>query len=389
MGRPRAAGLSCAALVLALASCTSNGGAPAPVAGADAGDAAVPQIKMPTGDPLSWPVDAVGPFNVGHKVITLTYTPPAGAPSRTIPVDLFYPTLDADGDHPTFKAIFHDNTAFENASVAPPIDPAGYPVHVYSHGSSGFGGTASHMADWFASHGWVYVAPNHIGNTLGDPMEHPLSIYFLRSTDISAALDAVEHLTAPDPLAGKLRTKRVLLSGHSFGAFTAWASAGVTFDTTALKTHCDANEFAAPCTPAEIALFGNGIGDPRVVASIPMAGGPFDWIASYDAPNKPMLMMSGSADVSGAPIFMRTTTLDVTWIEFQGACHELFALGGCSGFDEKLGWALTSTWALAWGRRFVLGDAGARVTQIVTNAVPLSDRIAYQHKNTLSPPAGP
>ncbi len=380
------------AIALLLASCTSSSSTPPPPPSDDAGDAAQPvaQIPMPTGDPLSWAVDAAGPFNVGHKVFSITYTPPGGASERTIPVDLWYPTLDADGTHPTYKAIFKDAAAFEGASVAPPIDPAGYPVHIYSHGSSGFGGTASHMADWFASHGWVYIAPNHLGNTLGEPMgTHPISIYYFRSTDLTAALDAVEKLAAPDPLAGKIRTKHVLLSGHSFGAFTAWASAGVAFDTTLLKTKCDAGEFGAPCTPAELAVFAKGLGDPRVVASIPMAGGAFDWVVDYDAPKKPMLMMSGSLDVSGAPIFNRTSALDVTWLEFQGACHELFALGGCANFDEKLGWALTSTWALAWGRRFVLGDAGDRVTKLVTNATSLSSLIAYQHKNTLTAPSGP
>ena len=57
----------------------------------------------------------------------------------------------------------------EGASLAAPADGKGYPVHVYSHGSSGFPATSFRMARYFASHGWLYVAPTHVGNTLGSP----------------------------------------------------------------------------------------------------------------------------------------------------------------------------------------------------------------------------
>jgi hypothetical protein len=361
---------------IALTACSQSSTPPAPDGGAK-------QIAAPTGDPLSWPLDAAGPYNVGHKIYTTTYSPPGGAPSRTIPIDVWYPTLDAEGENPKYKALFVDADVFEGASVAP---RESYPVHVYSHGSSAFGGSASNMAHWFASHGWVYVAPNHVGNTLGDPEgKRPVSIHYLRSTDVSAALDAMEKLEAGDPLAGKLRTKRVLLSGHSFGAFTTWASGGVKLDTAAVQTKCDAGQFSAPCKAEEVAVFGGGLGDPRVVALIPMAGGMSDWVAEY-ATGKPTLLMSGSLDVSGQPMFDRSA--DITWLDFQDGCHELFALGGCPKFEEKLGWKLTGAWALAWGRRFVLGDASEKTTRVVTNAEPLSDKIVFKQKGALGAPAG-
>lgn len=365
--------------------------------GADASvDSAVARIAMPTGDPLSWAVDAVGPFNVGHRAFDHTYTPPGQTTPRTIPIDVWYPTLDAEGDHPKYLMLFGDADVFENASVAPPVYTIGgqkkYPVHVYSHGSNGFGGTSSDMAHWFASHGWVYVAPNHVGNVLGaGEGKRPVSLYYLRNTDVTAALDAVEKLDASDPLAGKLHTARVLMSGHSFGTMTTWASGGATWDVASIQKKCDAGEFTEPCKPEELAVFGKGTADPRVVAAIPMAGGPSDWFTAdgYDAPKIPYLIMSGTEDVSSGPIFDRVSKLDLTWLSFAGGCHQLFALGGCGKFDEKLGWKLTNTWAFAFGRRHVLADVDARVEKIIKGEEPLSATIAYQHKGEFTAPKGP
>lgn len=380
--------------VLWVSLCVGCSSSTSPAEPTDAGveaEAEIPKIKAPTGDPLTWPVDKVGPYNVGHRAFDVTYRPPGQSVDRTIPVDVFYPTLDADGEHPKYLKLFGDPDVYEEASVAPPPTSAGYPVHVYSHGSNGFGGTSSDMAHWFSSHGWVYVAPNHVGNVLGaGEGKRPVSLYYLRSTDVTAALDAVEKLAAPDPLAGKLRTKRVLMSGHSYGTFTTWASSGAQFDVKAIQAKCDAGEFTAPCKPEELAVFAKGVADPRIVAGIPMAGGASDWFVTgaYDQPAKPMLLMSGSLDVSGSEIFAKVTTLDLTWIDFEGGCHQLFALGGCSGFDEKSGWTLTNTWAFAFGRRYVLGDASARTTAIVSGTESLDPRIKVQHKGATTAPAG-
>jgi len=383
--------------VLALGACSAKDSTPSSAGDADTTeDTAVVQIAMPTGEPLSWAVDQVGPFNVGHRVFDVTYTPPGQTSPRTIPVDLWYPTLDADGDHPKYVMLFGDPDVYEGASVAPPVHTfasgKGYPVHVYSHGSNGFGGTSSDMAHWFASHGWVYVAPNHVGNVFGvGEGKRPVSLYYLRNTDVSAALDAVEKLAAPDPLAGKLQTKHVLMSGHSFGTLTAWGAGGAIWDTAAIQKKCDAGEFSVPCKPEEIAVFAKGVSDARAAAIIPMAGGASDWFTAdgYDAPKVPYLLMSGTEDSSSGPIFERVTKLDLTWLSFTGGCHQLFALGGCGKFDEKLGWKLTNSWAFAFGRRHVLGDSSARVEKIIKGEESLSDKIAYQHKGEFTAPKGP
>ena len=377
-------------VAISVACSTSSPSAPEGDAGtADTGTTA-PQIAAPTQPLSSFPVDKAGPYNVGHRSVDMTYTPPGGQPSRTIPVEIWYPTLDAEGETTKYGGIFTDSTVFEGASAAPPPDASGYPVHVYSHGSSGFAGTASRTSRYFASHGWVVAAPNHVGNLLKDGAgKRPLAISYLRSADVTATLDGLEKLAAPDPLAGKLKTKRVLLSGHSFGAFTAWASSGVTFDTKVLETRCASDEFSVPCKPEEIAVFQKGLGDPRIVAAVPMAGGVSDSVADYGAAKRPILLMSGTLDVSAGPIYDRAEGIDVTWLELVGGCHEAFALGGCKELDEKLAWSLVSTHILAFGRRHLLGDATQDTTAIVTGERSLSDVVRLKHKGPVTPPSGP
>ncbi len=374
-------------LAVCLIGCSSSNSpnSAEPTTPADTGvDPAVPQIAAPASDVLSYKVDEKGPFKVGHRTKEITYTPPA-MPARTITVDLWYPSLDAEGETAKYLGLFGDADAFEGASLAPPADGKGYPVHVYSHGSSGFAATSSRMAKYFASHGWIYVAPNHAGNTLGSPEgKRPLWMYYARSTDVSASLDMVSS-----EFPGKARTERVVMSGHSFGAYTTWASVGARFDLETIQKKCDAGDFTDPCKADELAVFAKGVADERIVAGIPMAGGNQDMFSDYDAPARPMLLMSGSEDVSGRPIYDKVTSLDLIWLEFVGGCHQLFALGGCGNFPEALGWSLTNTHALAFARRLVLGDKGERTTAIVTGTESLSAKITYRHKGTFTPPSEP
>ena len=71
-------------------------------------------------DPLSWAVDEPGPFGVGYQSITETYAPGAGVETRTIRLDVWYPTEDESGITATY-AVGTDVNAMENAVVAPPF----------------------------------------------------------------------------------------------------------------------------------------------------------------------------------------------------------------------------------------------------------------------------
>ena len=253
----------------------------------------------------------------------------------------------------------------------------------HSHGYQGFAGNSSFLMRWFASHGWVVVAPDHVGNTLTthvDPL--PTGHYLWRPLDISAALDAVES----DPTFGPVvNTQRVPISGHSFGAYTTWASAGATFDLAVIAQRCADEEMpAGGCTLADETAFEDPVADPRVVASIPLAGTYRDeWfgVDGFATVQGPVLSITGSEDgpegnaqqwddLSGGLV-------DVTWVDVQGGCHQLSGFGGCEHIEDDEGFPIVAAYALAFARAHALGDDTAEVVDILSGAVDVSPLVSF------------
>jgi len=342
-----------------------------------------PPIDLGSGpiDPASWPVDRPGPYRVGYRTFRHTYTPRGSSTPRTIPLHIWYPTLVAEGAHPTYALIFRDTESFIDAPPAPPAHPRGYPVHVYSHGHQGFGPTSHFLMRYFASHGWISVAPDHIGNTLLDtPDPRPVQIYYWRSLDVSAALDAVSALPPSDPLSGRLDARAAILSGHSFGVHTLWASAGATFDVDTIRPRCTPK---ISCTEADLAEFGRGVADPRFAAVIPMAGSiDRSWFGAsgHRSVRVPVLSMSGTLDPVGADTqFDSTSGVDLTWIDVRGGCHQFFALGHCPMIDDALQAPIVGTYALAFARRHLLSDADPAVRAILDGTRAVHERVTFRH----------
>jgi predicted dienelactone hydrolase len=323
-----------------------------------------------------------GPYRAGHRLIEVTYTPPGVGASRTIPVHIWYPTTATEGDEVRYLEQFDDPKSLGNAALAPPLSGCGYPVVAYSHGHQGFAGTGAQLMRHFASHGWVAIAPDHIQNTLFDNVDpRPTWMYYVRSTDMTQALDAVAKLPSGDPLSNKLATDRVLLTGHSYGTHTVWASAGATFDVPQIRQNC------APgaCTEDEFAAFTTGVGDPRFVAGIPLAGAyrP-EWFGNtgYQSVKIPLLQMTGTADkVDAAEVWDLTASVQLSWIELEGACHESFALGtACATLPTDEGYGIVDTYAMAFARYHVLGDRSAKVSGIVDGSQSVSQRVTFRRK---------
>ena len=330
------------------------------------------------------PGDA-GPFQVGYRTFQTSYTPP-GQAARTLTINVWYPTSDPGGQSARYLGIYNDDAAFVEASLAPPLSGCRYPVLVYSHGFAAFGGSAAYQARHFASHGWVVLAPDHTLNTFLDKVRPPDWIHYARGLDIAATLDAADALEASDPLAGKLDLSRVVMSGHSFGAFTTWSVAGAAFDVAALRSRCERGDSdEASCSEAAFAAYARGVRDPRVVAAIPLAGAPDDdWfgLTGPDAIRIPMMELTGSNDQRGVDaVFARSEGFPFTWIEFAGGCHETFAMGiNCDTFDVPEGYRLARTYAMAFARKHLLGDATTEVTSIVDGTQSLSPLVTFRSK---------
>ena len=363
--------------LLALLACGGN----------DASDSAPPADTSGTVDPLAWDLAAEGPYRTGYRELATTYTPAPGLAARTIPVGVWYPTQDTEGAPAIYTSGFPDTggtsaPSIADASLADTPWGTQHPVLVYSHGWQGYGGSSSFLMRHFASHGWIVVAPDHVGNTLMDHRDPlPTAIYVARPRDASAALDLLAQLPADDPLAGRADTSRVVLSGHSFGVFTTWSAGGARF--TQVETVCDAGDVPeGSCTDAERAALAGGLGDPRVVATIPMAG---SWDRRWfglDGPgfaSGPVLALTGSNDdVGQAAQWDDLTGVDFTWADLEGGCHQTFGIGSCGSLPMDEGFRMVDTLAMAFARVHLFGDAGA--AGYLDGTVDLGPKVRLQHK---------
>jgi predicted dienelactone hydrolase len=328
-------------------------------------------------DPLSWDIQEPGPYQTGYTTFDITYDPGGGEPERTIPLRVWYPTEATEGP-PAVYEIGEDPDSFFFAPPADPVHEAGYPLHVFTHGHLGYAGSASYLPKRLASHGWVSVAPNHIGNTFATNINpRPMSTYLFRSLDVTQAINAMEDLGADEPLAGQIDTSRVFLSGHSFGTFTIFASSGGTFDMPLIEERCANNNIE--CTAAGIEAFRAGLGDPRVVASYPMAGNPSsDWFGDrgHAAVDLPVFLITGTADDVGAQgLFDRSEGMDLTWADVEGGCHQLFAAGSCDEVPGPEGFEIVSTYATAFARTHLLSDTGEQAEAILDGTEAVTPRV--------------
>lgn len=355
---------------------------PDAVVTADAAVDAAPMVDAaPDVDPAALDPQADGPFRVGYRAFDVTYTPPGQDAERTVTVNLWYPTWAmAGGDPPRYAGIQIDRLVFTDAPPAASAHADGYPVMIYSHGDRGYGGDSAYLARRMASHGWVFVAPDHTGNTLRDVAgEDRFAHYVHRPADLSATLDALAALPAEDPLAGSLVTGRVVAVGHSRGTYTMFALAGATLDLDVLDTRCAEGGFDGPCEPSTRAAFAAGLGDPRVVGVVPLAGGfrtNFFGATGQDTVAVPVLWMTGSADPQGVEDQLALFAgHDVLWVDLEGGCHLTFTLGSCATLPMGEGHAIVQAFVGAFGRSVVVGDEGAAVAGILDGSVGVSERV--------------
>jgi len=333
-------------------------------------------------DPLSWPLDTAGPFSVGTAQWNLTYASAGDGEDRTIPVRIWYPTEDPTGLGATYEFIFPDEDSWVDAAPAPSAHPGGYPVLAYSHGSQGFPGGSAFLSRHFASHGWVVVAPAHIGNTLTTHSSpYPIDFYLDRPGDLSAAIDSLAAGRAGLP--SPIDTNRVLAAGHSFGCHTMWGVAGATYDSQAIAARCEAGEHPGEeCSESVLNGFAAGMADPRVAAVLDMAGGGSrTWFGEEGllSATPPMLYMSGTDDPGAVEgVWERTEGLEMTWLVIEGGCHQVFGLGACPEISDAVGFGIVQSYALAFGRSHLLGDDSAETLGLLDGSVLLDPALSLE-----------
>lgn len=299
-------------------------------------------------DPLSWSVGEDGPFNVGFRTEDFEYVPD-GRGARTLTLNVWYPTEETSGPSGEYLSAFEDDLVIRDAEAAPSVFEGGYPVHIHSHGYSAYGGSIAHLARRYASHGWVFAAPDHTGNTLDAHQDRmPTWFNWVRIVDLTATLDRVhEQFDVRDS---------ALVSGHSYGGYTALGAAGGTINAERFLADCDEHQ---DCDDNDRQKFTEGVADPRFTAVITIAGSGWGRItpSGYESLHGRLMMQTGGDDgSSGEQSVWDETDTAFTWVDFEDVCHNGFTIGGCSLIENEEIWAMADHYSFAMGRAEMLGD---------------------------------
>lgn len=289
-----------------------------------------------------------GPWAVGHTQSTVAYRPPGAEHDRPLPVRIWYPSPPDVTGEPADYAVggiveIPAPHALEATRVA-----AGesFPLAVYSHGSGGDNLLAYPYAERMASHGWIVIAPNHVGNTaLGEELP-TAELLVKRVTDISALLDAATSGFGDDALSGRVDLERVFLFGHSFGAYTTLVAGGATLDYDKMLELCDpvdAEDCAYLKREAVEDAVRAGLADPRIDAIAPQAPALSRVFASdgYADVGVSTLLMSGQLDrttpesTETLPVWEGLDHPEDAWIDIPTGAHFTF-ISICHDLSEAL-----------------------------------------------------
>ncbi|MEM8555372.1 MAG: dienelactone hydrolase family protein [Pseudomonadota bacterium] len=173
-----------------------------------------------------------------HLAGVTQITVPSEERGRDLSVTIWYPaTLGGDPVRVGENIFFEGTPALFNA----PWADGELPLVMLSHGA-GLAGRAEAMG-WIAASlaeaGFVVAAPTHPGNTGRDRSAEETMKLWLRPSDVSAALDALEDR---EDLAARLDFNRVGALGLSMGGNTALLLAGARIDPAVLASYCDAED---------------------------------------------------------------------------------------------------------------------------------------------------
>jgi predicted dienelactone hydrolase len=119
-----------------------------------------------------------------------------------------------------------------------------FPVIVFSHGAGGAGDGRMPLIRFWATHGYIILAPTHADSLAhrkertGEGMRGVIRKLMTdgpgwenRSRDVSFVIDSLSDIEAKVPaLKGRMDATRLGVGGHSYGAYTSQLIAGATVD---------------------------------------------------------------------------------------------------------------------------------------------------------------
>lgn len=153
-------------------------------------------------------------------------------------VTVWYPAETGDDMVTLGENIFFEGTP---AMRAAPVSDGQFPLILLSHGA-GLAGTAAAMS-WIATplaqQGFIVAAPTHPGNTGPDRSAAETMKLWLRASDLSETLDALEDHPEFRP---HIALDRIGVLGLSMGGNTALSIAGARLDPDLFARYCDTDD---------------------------------------------------------------------------------------------------------------------------------------------------
>ena len=148
---------------------------------------------------------------------------------RMLGIDCWYPAIAGTSAKSVYELL--PGIGFTASAVADaPAAPGPHPLVIWSHGRSGTRSSYAMVCEGLAARGYVIVAPDHPGDTLGDWLlgaaVNDETNEAQRVADVRCVLDAALGERDGLVLLPEIDRTRIVVAGHSYGAFTALALAG-------------------------------------------------------------------------------------------------------------------------------------------------------------------
>lgn len=179
--------------------------------------------QLTAGDPLEPPR-----YPIGRRTVLISDPARSG---RVLAVELWYPAAAADGPRTTYELFPGVGFTSAAAQHEVPAQSGPFPLILFSHGSTGMRFVAAMLCEALAARGAVVVSSDHPGDSLVDWLTgqntEARTNEIDRVADANLLLDAVlgGDTAIPADIAGAVDRDRIVLAGHSYGAYTAFATA--------------------------------------------------------------------------------------------------------------------------------------------------------------------